>query len=296
MCENNSFNGLLVCNIELTNVCNKSCFCCGRRKLEKDYSKKADFTQHMPLDLVYRILDQLPTGIVVQFHNNGEPTCYPYLKKALTYRTDIIRSFNTNGKLLLEKANDIINNLDTLTISVIENDSEGDEQYNVVKKFLDIKGDKKPYVIFRLLGDVGKREIHIGFESDKSELELMLEYKNRIDRWYNLAKEYHCLIATRILHSPEGSFNYQKKVTIPEIGICLDLLSHIVVDVEGDIFPCIRFNPNKINNLGNIMKTTLNEAWNSDYRQYLIKEHSKGNRKCNELCKTCDFYGCPTSI
>jgi len=283
----------LFINCELTNICNKSCSCCGRRKLERDYPQLTDFTKNMSLDLVHKILDQLPSNIVIQFHGSGDPLCYPNLKEALSYRKDIIRCFNTNGKLLIKKTNEIIDNMETLTISVIENDPEGDEQFEIVKQFLEIKGNKKPYVVFRLLGDVGKREIHIGFESDKTELELLLEYKNRIDRWYSLAKQYNCLIATRILHKPEGSFGYTKKVTIPEIGCCLDLLSHLVIDVEGNVSICIRFDPNKYGVIGNINDESLIDIWNSEKRRYYIQEHLKGNRNCNNLCKSCDYWGIP---
>jgi hypothetical protein len=50
---------------------------------------------------------------VVQFHNNGEPTLYPYLEGALSLFWHCIRQFNTNGKLLVEKAYEIIGNLQT---------------------------------------------------------------------------------------------------------------------------------------------------------------------------------------
>ena len=290
---NTQFNGLLVCNIELTNICNKSCHCCGRRRLERDYPQLANFTKNMSLDLVYKILDQLPSDIVIQWHGSGDPLCYPHLKEALSYRKDIIRCYNTNGKLLIEKANEIIDNMETLTISVIENDPEKDEQFEIVKQFLEIKSNRSPYIIFRLLGDIGKREIYIGFESDKTELELLLEYKNRIDRWYSLAKKYNCLVVTRILHDPMGSFNYKKKVTIPEIGVCLDLLSHLVIDVDGNVSICVRFDPNKYGVIGNINNESLIDIWNSEKRKYYIQEHIKGHRNCNQLCNKCDFYGVP---
>jgi len=90
-----------------------------------------------------------------------------------------------------------------------------------------------------------------------------------------------------------GSFNYQKKVTIPEVGFCLDLMNHLVIDRYGDIYPCVRFNPDKYNCLGNIKKHKLIDIWNGPIRYRLIKEHIKGNRKCSELCKKCDFWGIP---
>jgi radical SAM protein with 4Fe4S-binding SPASM domain len=265
----NCFNGLSVINIELTNRCNKACWMCGRRKIEKDYPELAEQYSDIQFPLLKLIAQQVPDNIVIQFHNNGEPTLYPRLKEALDLFITNIKCFNTNGKLLVEKASDIIEHLDTLTISVIENDDTTDEQYEIVKKFLNIKKNRKPYIIYRLLGEVKDKE-----------------------RWYKLPG----LVCTRILHSPLGSFEYKKKVTIPEVGICLDLLSHLSIDTKGDVYPCIRFNPNHYNKLGNLTEQRLIELWNSKKRQDMILHHKMGHRNKCELCDKCEFYGCPTGI
>jgi len=240
----------------------------------------------MSLDLVYKILDQLPSDIVIQWHGSGDPLCYPHLK----------RCYNTNGKLLIEKANEIIDNMETLTISVIENDPEKDEQFEIVKQFLEIKSNRSPYIIFRLLGDIGKREIYIGFESDKTELELLLEYKNRIDRWYSLAKKYNCLVVTRILHDPMGSFNYKKKVTIPETGFCLDMLNHLAIDRYGNARICVRMDLEGELIIGNIKDQSLFEIWNGEKRKAILKKHIAGKRNKLSYCgKKCHYWGVPTS-
>jgi radical SAM protein with 4Fe4S-binding SPASM domain len=261
----NQFNGLSVVNIELTSRCNKRCFCCGRRKLEK--LKKTDWGD-MKFSVVKSIAEQLPDNIIVQLHFNGEPLLYPELGKALSLFTRQIRCLSTNGKLIIEKEFEIIDNLDTMTISVIENDPEGNEQYELIKHFLKIKGNKKPFMVYRLLGDV----------TDKQ-------------RWHDLPG----IVATRVLHNPMGSFGYKKKVTIPEVGICMDLLSHLVIDRYGNCFPCVRFNPNKDMMLGNVTESKLIDLWNNPHRLETIKQHINGNRKYTVLCSTCEFYGCPTS-
>lgn len=277
------YNGLVVCSIELTNKCNKSCWMCGRRKLETEYPQLTKFNKDISVQDARYVLDQLPKGTLVQFHNNGEPLMYPNLGEILRYRTDIIRCLDTNAKLLLKKAPEIINNLDTLTISVIENDPEADEQYEIVKHFLTTKGDNKPRMIYRLLGDISKRE------KEANKIRIWLKGYEKEQRWYNLPG----LIATRILHKPEGSFGYTKETVIPEYGICLDLLSHLLIDVDGDVYPCVRFNPLKYNKLGNIKDMKLVDLWNGEKRAKLIEEHIKGNRACSELCKTCEYWGIP---
>ncbi len=258
-------NGLAFLHLELTSRCNKSCWMCGRRKLEKDYPELCNWGD-MPKEMVYEISKQVPIGIVIQFHNNGEPLLYPDLGWALSLFRRNIRCFNTNGKLLLGKADEIIGNLETLTISVVQDDPEGDEQYEIVSRFLEKKGERKPRLIYRLLGRV-----------DQSE------------RWKILSG----LVASRVLHSPEGSRDYERSVTIPEIGICLDLLTHLAINRFGDISICVRFDPERKGVIENFSKCNLREAWYSNIRQEWIRCHIEGRRDLVPLCKTCEYWGVP---
>lgn len=82
----------------------------------------------MDFGLVKSIAEQLPEGIVVQLHNNGESLLYPRFGEAAKLFNKQIRCLDTNGKLLIEKADEITDNLNTITVSVIENDDEADEQ------------------------------------------------------------------------------------------------------------------------------------------------------------------------
>ena len=253
-------------HIELTSRCQKACAMCGRRKMERDHPELCDWGD-MSMGMVRRIAAQVPSGTVVQLHGNGEPTLYPRLHKALVLFKHCIRQFNTNAINLNEVATSIIGNLEVLTISVIPNDPLGDEQHDTVKRFLDKRADQKPQLVYRLLGDIHNRE-----------------------RWDALPG----LVATRVLHDMERSANYRKPVTIPEIGICLDLLAHLAIDRYGNISMCVRFDPDGDLRLGNIKNMTLQEAWNGEKRQRYIKEHTRGNRNLPG-CSRCDFYGCPVS-
>jgi len=261
------FNGLTTVNVELTSRCNKDCWMCGRRELEKKFPHLVDWGD-MPFKMVQKIAEQLPHDIIVQLHNNGESLLYPDLSFALSEFSNQIRCLDTNAKLLVAKADDVIGRLDTLTISVIENDPEGDEQYDIVKRFLDIKGDVAPFMVYRLLGKVKKPK-----------------------RWYELPGT----VVTRTLHSPSGSHTYEKKVTKPEIGICLDLLHHLVIDRFGDVYPCVRFNPRGYGVLGNVMETPLIEIWNSKKRREWISKHISQKRNAVPICREtkCEYWGCP---
>lgn len=263
---NKYFNGLTTVNIELTSRCNKNCWMCGRRKIDREYSEIAMKYGDMDFELVKSIAGQLPEGIVVQLHDNGEPLLYPRFKEAIRLFNRQIRCMDTNGKLIVEKADEIIDNLDTLTISTFEADEEAEEQYELIKKFLKIKGDRKPNVIIRCLGEMD----------------------------VDIYKKFGCIIATRVLHSPMGSFKYKKNPTIPEIGICLDLLSHMVIRRDGRVSICVRFDPKEVGIIGDCTKTPLLDIWNSPQRKEWIKRHIGGKRKEVLLCSTCEFWGVPT--
>ena len=213
-----------------------------------------------------QMYQNLRIWLKTQFHNNGEPLLYPRLGEALGLIPKQIRCLDTNGKLLGERANDIIDNLETLTLSVFENDNEAEEQYQSIKDFLKTKGNRKPNVIIRCLGSV------------------------ELDRY----KELGCIIATRILHSPLGSFKYKKKPTVPEIGICLDLLNHLVIRRDGKVSICVRFDPQGLGVIGDCNKTPLAEIWNSSQRKEWINYHIVGRRDKVPLCSYCEFWGVPT--
>lgn len=263
-----NLHGLTTVNVELTSRCNKKCWMCGRRKIEKDYPELTLNYGDMDFELVKNIAKQLPPNIVVQLHNNGEPLLYPRFGEAVKLFKRQIRNIDTNGKLLVKKSDEIIDNLDTLAISVIENDDESDEQYEIINEFLKIKGDRKPFTLLRINGNVN------------------------LERY----KKLNLPIATRILHAPMGSFNYAKRSpTIPEIGICLDFLNHLSINKDGDVSICVRFDPKRLGVIGNVNKKPLEKIWNSPLRLKWLQYHKEGKRKKIPLCSYCHFWGVPTS-
>ena len=260
-------NGLSTINIELTSRCNKTCWMCGRRKMEREHPELCDWGD-MELELLFLIADQVPPNIVVQLHWNGEPLLFPYLKEALELFDNNIRCLDTNAKLLDERAYEIKGNLETLTVSVIEKDPEAEDQFEKVCKFLEKKGDEKPFMVYRLLGDV-----------------------ERPERWEKLPG----VVARRILHAPEGSFNYTKKVTVPEIGVCLDLLHHLAIDRHGNVSPCVRYDPHGVGRIGHLYSESLKSLWYGDTRKQMIEDHIAQQRHKWALCATCHYWGTPTS-
>ncbi len=262
---NRFFCGLSCIHLELTSRCNKNCWMCGRRKIDKEHPEIAMNYGDMDFELVKMISEQLPEGIVVQFHNNGEPLLYPRFGEAVNLFANQIKCVDTNAKLIVEKADEIIGNLDTITISVFERDPEEDEQYELVKTFLRMKGKRKPNIIYRCLGDV------------------------ETERWRVLDG----IVATRIMHNPLGSFNYTKEPTVPEIGICLEILNHLAIDRFGRTSICVRFDPKRLGVIGDAAMDSLSDIWNGTKRKEWVKYHIQGKRDKVPLCGRCDFWGVP---
>lgn len=261
------FNGLYCIHLELTSRCNKDCWMCGRRKIDREYPEIAMNYADMDFSLVKKIARQVPDNIVIQFHNNGDPFLYPELGKVIKFFKKQIKCLDTNGKLLVKRASEVIDNLDSMTISVIENDPESDEQYEITKKFLKIKGDRKPFMVYRLLGKVKDP-----------------------DRWEAL----NGVVARRVLHNPLGSFQYTHKPTVPEIGMCVEILNHMAINRSGKVSACVRFDPQGLGVLGDVNKTPLIDIWNSRKRRQWIQLHKQGKRSEIPFCSKCHYWGVPT--
>jgi radical SAM protein with 4Fe4S-binding SPASM domain len=264
---NGPLHGLANINIELTSRCNKNCWICGRRKIERDHPELTLKYGDMDFSLVEKIARQLPPNIMVQLHNNGESLLYPKFGAALELFKNQITNVVSNGKLLLEKADEIIDRLDTLAVSIIEKDPEADEQLRILETFLRMKEDRKPYTVLRINGEVD------------------------VERYRKL----NLLMVRRVLHSPMGSFNYQKlNPTIPEIGICLDFLHHLAVNKDGKVSICVRFDPKGLGIIGDSAEQVLEKIWNSRLRMTWLSHHKEGRRDLVPLCSYCQFWGVPT--
>lgn len=260
--------GLSCINVELTSRCNKKCWMCGRRKVDKDYPDLALQYGDMDFELVREIAAQLPPNIVVQFHRDGEALLYPHFGRAVRLFENQIKNIVTNGKLIVEKADEIIDNLDTMSISIFENDIEREEQIELIKDFIRLKGERRPFTSLRLIGDVGPDPY----------------------------KDLGLLIIRRVLHAEMGSFNYRKKSpTIPEIGICWDFLHHPCISQKGTVSICVRFDPHNLGIIGDIKSQTLEEIWNGKKRMEWLEFHKQGKREKVPLCLHCHYWGVPIS-
>ena len=224
----------------------------------------------MDFMLFQRIITQIPYGIVVQLHRDGESTAYPALESALVALNcmNFITSIVTHGENLVKKANEIIGNCTSLTVSAFNGDPDGPMQVDILREFLLLKGDKSPMVNIKIVG-------------------FMPPERERIYASLGVP------IIRRLLHVPDGNYKYSRRdPTVPEHGICTDFLSHPSIDWRGKLYVCNRLDTANLGLLGDLIVSTLDELWNGPKRMEWLKAHKIGRRDlASPLCHNCKFYG-----
>lgn len=259
--------GLGRVNIELNSTCAKKCFMCPHSDAAND-----NLWGNMDFTLVQKAAAELPKNITVIFHHDGEPLEYASFKDAIMLFKNQIRTMNTNGRLLLARADDIIGNMDTVAISTFEGDPEGDEQYEIVKKFIGYKNahtTRQPQVIIRHLGRMKP-------ERQKQWEQLGLPITMRAFRGKGVTHDYHA------------------RSLLLDIGICLDFLTKCLIDHNGMVHICTLFTMDSAGIIGDFRKNTLDEIWNGELRMKWLEYHRLGLRNKIPRCSVCDYHGVPS--
>lgn len=261
--------GLAAINLELSSRCSKKTLCafCGHQ----DSATNPNLVYgDMSLELLQSIKSQIDVGISIFWHRDGEPTDHPHLKECLEMFMEFDTCLVTHGGNLVKKAKAIIDNCDVVTVSAFHADPDGPEQLEILKKFLRMKGDKRPRVMVKWVGD-------------------------KFDEQY---ADLGITVIQRQLHDPDGNYHYShRNPLIPEHGICLDFLHHPSISWNGDLFICNRLSTEKEGLLGNLNESTLEELWNSPRRIEWLDAHKRGRRdQASPLCHSCKFYGIPSSV
>jgi len=240
---------------------------CGRRRVERDYPEIAAKKGEMNFNLVERIAKQLPDNIIVQLHNNGEPLMYSRFGEAVKVFKGKITNIVTNGKWLIKKFNEIVDNVDTMAISLIERDAEAEEQFETIKEFLELKQKRKPFTILKAHGEI--------------DLKKYLDFK--------------LSITGRYIHDPMGNFGYKIMPALPDTAICTDFMTRLTISFDGKVSACSNFDPKGLAIIGDANYEALYDIWNSDKRKEWLKYHVLGERNKIPLCSTCQFWGVPNS-
>lgn len=270
-----SLAGLSQINVELSSRCDKFCAFCGHQNPKiNEHLEYGD----MDLELVRDLAMEIPRGVVVQFHRDGEPLVYPHLGEALRYFREHVTSIVTNGKKLAERAEEILANPPTsICVSMFKGDPEGEQQMESLREFIRIGTERTrlPVIVVKIVGEV-------------------LEPGRMIPLWL-WEQDRKILITARLLHVPQGSHHYKKgRPVIPETGVCLDLLHHPSIDWKGGMYLCNRLDPEQRHFLGRIPPFTLEALWNEGRRQKFLRAHLEGRRGEVAPCATCGFWGVPS--
>ena len=85
-----------------------------------------------------------------------------------------------------------------------------------------------------------------------------------------------------------------KNPTVPEIGICLEMLNHMAINRFGKVSICVRFDPKGLGIIGDAAVDPLLDIWNGPERKEWVQHHIQGRRDKIPLCSYCDLWGVPT--
>lgn len=266
-------SGLAQINIELTSRCDKHTLCsfCGHQDPAVHPALKFG---EMSASLWHKLasdLRPLAHGLVVQFHRDGDPLAYRCIQEVLDYFWANIRSIVTHGERLAERADQLIQHCESVTVSIFRGDPDRDIQLAALREFLKLKGDKLPRVFLKVVGDMSDDEL-----AEYTQLQVP--------------------IMRRLIHLPSGNSRYAHRVpTMPEHGLCLDLLHHPSVAWDGRVFLCNRLSTDDAGLIGNLNEESLDSIWNGKLRADYIQKHIEGRRAEVPACKDCLYYGVPSA-
>lgn len=256
--------GLSQLNVELTSRCHRQTLCAFCFHQASPDLKFGD----MPLSLVRDIRRQIPSGIVAQFHRDGDPLTYPHLREALDIFDGCIRSIVTHGETLAAQADELIERCESVTVSVFSPDPDADIQYESVREFLAEKGDRLPRVLIKVVGEAN------------------------VSRYEALGLP----IMRRRLHTATNGKYVKSVPMMPEHGVCTDFLSKPAISWEGLVYQCVRFDDTDAGYLGNLAEQSLEDIWNGPRRQAWLAAHVQGRRDlASPRCASCTYYGVPVA-
>lgn len=258
--------------LEITNNCNLNCDFCIKNKRKQQFITINEFNT---------ILDKIkPYTNYLYFHILGEPLMHPKINELISNAKE--KEFNvnitTNGYLIKRIKDN--KNIRQVNISL----HSFNDKYN-------ISLDNYLNDIFNTIDALIKNKTYISLR-----LWVKNKYNNEIIAKIN--EHYHTDIKENIDNFKINSYlfinNFHEFIwpdlnndTYLENGTCYALKDHIGILVDGTIVPCCLDTVGNIN-LGNIYKDNLEDVINSK-RYKNILEGFKNHKKCEELCKHCNF-------
>lgn len=258
--------------IEITNNCNLKCDFCTLNKRDQKFMSEDEFT------LVLKKLKKHTKYLY--FHVLGEPLLHPRINEFIDMAShDFNVNITTNGYLIERIKNN--KNIRQLNISL---HSFNERYQTTLEDYLNI--------IFDAV-DVLKENTFIQYRiwTKRKNTKEIIEH---INKRYNSNIDYkniknNTTIINNVFISSHDEFNWPKldNSIYNDEGTCYALKDHIGILVNGDIVPCC-LDADGIIKLGNIFVNSIDTVINSNVFNNMLNGF-KINKKCEELCKHCDF-------
>lgn len=255
--------------IEITNICNMNCAFCKKETRLKKYMSVEEFKL-----VISKIKDYTEQ---IYLHVKGEPLMHKDLKELLdiALNNNIKVNITTNGTLLKDKLDTILNSkaIRQINISLHSNLNDSNYMNDILYCTDKILENTDIYVNYRLWNLQGKNNEMIDIINKHYNVDA---YNN------NIIRDHLFIELEHIFDWPTLNNNYYN-----EVGKCYGLINQLAILVNGDITPCC-LDSEAIIKLGNIFEDSIDDILNSE-RSLKIIEGFRNNKKCEELCKHCNF-------
>ena len=278
--------------IEITNVCNLACDFCPKTK------RKMEF---MSLETFEEILTQVkPYTDYIYLHVKGEPFLHPQIDRIL----DICENFNikvnitTNGTLISEVKDKIINKKSLRQINFSLHSMDGNEKYNKKDEYIDNILDFAHEALAKTNIIISYRLWNLDKDNQlNAEIQKNQKILRKIENEYNLSYRIEdkvtagngIKIGERLYLNQDHVFSWPALDEKEDegIGFCYGLRNQIAVLVDGTVVPCCLDGEGVIN-LGNIKEMEFKNILESK-RATDIFEGFSNRYAVEELCRKCGY-------
>ncbi|MBQ7031200.1 MAG: SPASM domain-containing protein [Bacilli bacterium] len=255
--------------LEITNNCNLNCSFCIKNNRDKKF---------ITMDEYKIVLDKLKDYTkYLYFHVSGEPLLHPNINDLINLASSNFQINITTNGYLIKRIKDN-HNIRQINISLhsfsnkynITLESYMEDIFDVIDS---LKKDTYFSLRFWVNNEFNSKIIEMINDRYNVNLELQTGFKITDNVFVSVNKEFIW---------PDLNNDYYN-----EDGTCYALKDHIGILVNGDVVPCC-LDANGVIKLGNIYEDDLNEIINGDRYKKML-EGFKNNKKCEELCKKCNF-------
>lgn len=248
--------------LELTNRCTRHCYGCPRLKMTYPLGD-------MSLELLKKILDQLPSDACVIPFFRGESLIHPrfYGMMKLFRRFEDVQ-IATNGDLLtLDNQNAILKSCSFVSYSL--------HKFGYPDEFMDV---------VNFLGRARNSDIL----TQVSILETMIlrDKELFVEKWLKYVDRVRIYVEHSHVGFGDVELKYQQ---IRGYGPCCKPFVDMVVYWDGKVALCNHDWDNH-DPLGDLNTQTIKEIWNGSKYQEVRNLHKTGFLKAIESCKNCDYW------